>query len=86
MLCSRVSEAFGDNVAYFDAANKLPHKLRIAPQGFPVVRDSGWPTSLEEESALIDRLEELKVRRILAPKELVPKIREFCERQKLNVN
>lgn len=85
MLCSRVSEAFGDDVAYFDAANKLPHKLRAAPQDFPVVRDSGGPTSLEEESALIDRLEELKVRRILAPKELVPKIRAYCEEQNLNV-
>lgn len=85
-LCNRVSDEFGEDVA-FDAANKLPHKLRGSPQGFPVVKDAGGgPTSLEEESGLIDRLEELRVRRILAPKELVPKIREFCEMQKLNVN
>ncbi|MCH8066250.1 MAG: HD domain-containing protein [Chloroflexi bacterium] len=84
-LCTRVEERFDDDVA-FDTADKLPHELSSL-RDFPVVKEPGdAPTFLEEESALINRLEEIRVRRILAPKGLKSDVREFCRQQNLNVN
>ena len=85
-LYSRVAEKFGDSV-FLDVADKLPHKLHSSLRGFRVVgRPGDSPTFLEEESPLIDQLEKLSVRRILAPSELAPDVKEFCLQQSLEVN
>jgi len=85
-LCKLAKAKFGDQVA-FDSAQKAPHRFDKALQGFPVLKDAGErPTSVEEESSLIEKLEELRVCRILAPKELVDEVKSFCDERNLNVN
>lgn len=84
-LSQRVGERFGSEVA-FDSAEKAPHRFDKSVRGFPVVMDQdARPTSIEEQSALIDSLQELTVRRILAPKEKVPDIVAYCDSLNLNV-
>lgn len=80
-----VERQFGTDVA-FDDARKAPHKFDRALQSFPVVKPTnGEPTSIEEESGLINKLDEVHVCRIFAPNELKDQVRDFCERQNLNV-
>lgn len=84
-LRALVIARFGEQVA-FDYAEKAPHKFDKSLRAFPVFKGDGEkPTSIEEESGLIDKLEELKVCRILAPQELRDAVAKFCDEQNLNV-
>lgn len=84
-LCQSVADKFGDSV-YFDSAEKAPHKFNRSLREFPVAKGSNDPpTSIEEESAVIDSLKELRVRRVLAPAEQVPEVKAFCDGLNLNV-
>ncbi len=70
-LTPQVQEKYGEVVA-FDNAEKAPHRFNRALRDFPVIKHpDAPPSSIEEESALIDKLEEIRVRRIFAPKELI---------------
>jgi HD superfamily phosphohydrolase len=85
-LVNRVRQQFGDQVA-FDSAEKAPHKFTQSLRAFPVLkREGGPPTAIEEESGLIEKLDELRVCRILAQKELCDEVGRFCEGLNLNVN
>ena len=84
-LEDRVKDRFADAVT-FDGATKAPHRFGRSLQGFPVIKEPGAPpTFIEEESALIDRLEELRVMRVLTPSELVSEVKSFCEELNYNV-
>lgn len=80
-----VAKHFGEKVA-FDSADKAPHKFTQSLRSFPVIKEAAArPTSIEEESGLIDKLEELKVRRVFAPVETRDEVRKYCEDLNLNV-
>jgi hypothetical protein len=84
-LMPEVLERYGGLVA-FDNAEKAPHRFDRGIRDFPVIKHSAAPpSSIEEESKLIEKLEEIRVRRIFAPKEHCEEIGSFCESLNLNV-
>jgi len=83
-LVPAVKEKFGDSVA-FDNAEKAPHRFDRQIREFPVIKHhTAPPSSVEEESGLIDKLEVIRLRRVFAPKELQDEVGAFC--QSLNLN
>jgi uncharacterized protein len=82
-LVPQVEARFGNQIA-FDYAEKAPHSFDRNIRDFPVVKHaSAQPSSIEEESALLDKLEEIQLCRILAPRELRDEVGEYCDSLRL---